>query len=262
MADPSYLDYEADPALNGVGQSSQTRFPEGWPGKFVNDALRWMGAALRGLGNSVLFAPDAEGTPSGRTAGSMALQNADAVTITGGSVNAYGYVPVGTILPVLMSWANFLAVYETYFRPYGWIFCDGRTETNPFTGAAYVAPNLLGRYLVGFDNASVVGTGAGFFGSTSKTTELAGTHNHGGVTGETALTVNQIPPHSHPYTRTTGSAGTSGGGGLGNGATASTGDTGGGQGHLHSIAPDGSHQHAISDIRPLSVMVIPVIRAW
>ena len=262
MADPSYLDYEEDPDLNGVGQPSKTRFAEGWKGYLVNDAMRWLAAAFRRLGDRTLFAPGTADAPAGQLAGSMAMQNVDAVAITGGSISAFGIPPIGSVQQLIMSWANFTLVYDSLIEPFGWVYCDGRTVTIPTSGASYTAPNLLGRYFMALDNPDLVGTGGGLLGSISKTTEPGGDHNHGGVTGETALSVAQLPPHSHPYTRTTGSAGTSGGGGLGNGATASTGDAGSGQGHLHSIGLSGAHTHVVGDIRPPSVMVIPVIRAW
>lgn len=272
MADPTYLDYEEDPDLNGVGQPSKTRFAEGWKGYLVNDAMRWMAAVIRRLGDRSLFAPDAEGVPAAQVAGSMAMQNADAVAITGGTVAAFGYAPVLTVLQVYTTWTTFLSIYEGQYRAYGWLLCDGRTDTNPFTGVAFTTPNLFGRYLMCLDDTSVVGLGGGSFGSTSKTTEAAGTHSHAGSTGLTALTTAQLPPHDHAngnfnrLLRVTGggtATATDAGSDVAiNEAGGIIASVGSGQGHAHGIGSDGSHQHTITDIRPLTAMVIPVIRAW
>jgi hypothetical protein len=61
------------------------------------------------------------------------------------------------------------------------------------------------------------------------------THNHGGSTGSYALTVSDIPPHTHTYFKAgTGPAFYGGSGGFhGNAETSST---GGGNAHSHSVA--------------------------
>lgn len=59
-------------------------------------------------------------------------------------------------------------------------------------------------------------------------------HNHGGLTGSTTLTIEQIPAHTHTQYGVTGAAGSGASGG--DVGTRDTGSTGGGLGHDHTIS--------------------------
>lgn len=115
-----------------------------------------------------------------------------------------GEVPTGGII----MWSGSAASIPT-----GWALCDGSAGT----------PDLRGRFIVG---------AGGSYSPNSSGGSL--------LTGSTALTVDQIPAHSH----TTGYLPDGAGsdipymGGPGYAALESdTGSTGGGNGHTHSILP-------------------------
>lgn len=148
--------------------------------------------------------------------------------------------------------------------PLGWALCNGTNGT----------PDLRDRFIVGAGGGYTVGQTGGATTQTVGTataglhshagltgiagihqhtafTDTAGAHSHGGQTGDHALTVQEIPPHSHPvqYALTyTGQPGSIAGGfnqGGGN-YTESSDNTGGGGGHNHQISSDGGHQHNVS----------------
>lgn len=84
------------------------------------------------------------------------------------------------------------------------------------------------------------------------TSGAGGDHNHSGTTGSTVLTVDQIPAHTHTLTYqiyTGGEAPTYTGLDKNNipsgSSTAGTSETGGGQGHDHTIANSGTHTHTL-----------------
>jgi hypothetical protein len=79
--------------------------------------------------------------------------------------------PIG----IVETWAGTLATI-----PHGFALCDGTIQNGIQT------PNLIDRFILGGGPALVPG---GFGGSK--------THNHGGLTGGTALTIAQMPNHNH-----------------------------------------------------------------
>lgn len=139
--------------------------------------------------------------------------------------------------------------------PTGWALCDGSSGT----------PDLRDRFVVGAGGAYTVNATGGAANSTSST---AGSHNHTGLTGDTALTVSQMPPHNHRlYGHTSGGDGNSENftvspgvagqkdGGFGYTDTGSSAsklieNTGTGLGHNHSITTDGTHSHQVSTLPP------------
>jgi hypothetical protein len=282
----SYRDYEIDPPDNQQGSASATRFPEGWAGKFVNDALAHMGSAMRALGDATLFAPinDSDNVIS-QQAGTLALQDATAVDFAGGilATTVRGSVPVRTLVP----WYGTLAQLNTELPSLllgGWVPCDGRTVINPHTLANYTSPNLLGR-LVGF--ATALGSSPSLTGAASKTSASGGTHNHSGTAnsgGSHTHTGSTASAGSHTHTGTTGGENnnafllvstTAGGSGLTTSGhthsftSSSSGShdhdftTASGGSHTHdlTIASGGSHTHSV-EMDPLAARVIPLIRAW
>lgn len=130
--------------------------------------------------------------------------------------------------------------------PAGWKLCDGGNGT----------PDLRDKFIFCAPALEEVGTSGGSYNGTI-TIQEAGGHTHAGVTGETTLTVAQLPAHSH------GTAGTGSGGTLiqasgnlygntnnyllapgGAGSEFSSSTVGGGNPHTHAIALDGKHSHA------------------
>lgn len=125
--------------------------------------------------------------------------------------------------------------------PTGWVLCDGNNGT----------PNLTDRFIVGAGASYAVGNASG---SISKSTDTVGAHAHSGNTGSTAISIAQMPAHTHS-TDTVPSGGGSewqfqAGPGYNVINGEETGSTGGGEGHTHTISADGSHSHTVSDVRP------------
>lgn len=150
--------------------------------------------------------------------------------------------------------------------PTGWALCNGQTVNNRVT------PDLRGRFIIGAGGTySPAATG----GSSSYSTNLAGSHNHGGSVGSTSLSLSQIPSHNHTVDQLFGQHDDAGSGGPvdrnGNRFEAfngwapddgdgdegdqswfytSTGYAGSSSGHTHSVGTDGSHSHTVSSMPP------------
>jgi hypothetical protein len=121
--------------------------------------------------------------------------------------------------------------------PAGWSLCNGLNGT----------PDLRDKFVVGAGSTYAVGATGG---AVSGTTSAAGAHSHTGVTGSTALTVDQIPSHTHGIQiLSIGPAGASGGTAVGNGA-ATSGATGGGLAHNHTISTQAAHTHTVATLPP------------
>ena len=125
--------------------------------------------------------------------------------------------------------------------PSGWALCDGSNST----------PDLTDRFVIGAGNTHAVDdTG----GTSTPTTAISGAHKHTGNTGAHALTVGQIPAHTHPFFAPQFSGSktidTDPGGNQSTGETNNTGSAGSGQSHRHTISSDGGHTHTISDLQP------------
>lgn len=142
-------------------------------------------------------------------------------------------VPTGTIL----LWSG-----ATVDIPVGWALCDGANGT----------PDLRGRFLVGAGGSYAVdATG----GSASATSSASGDHNHGGSTAGHALTVNEMPSHSHGLS---GKEVYHKGGTeydiLANDGRQSTGTVlnaeGGNNPHSHGIGASGTHTHTVATLPP------------
>lgn len=137
---PSYKDFQPQAEQNtasppvGAGEG-------GFLGKYVNDCLRYVMAALRNLGDITAKLGDNMG-PDTRIAG-MALQDPGNVAITGGSISGVtgGGVPIGSVIPWWGTLADAAALLVD-----GWAICDGRTVNLP-SGGTKVLPDIHGRYL-------------------------------------------------------------------------------------------------------------------
>jgi hypothetical protein len=249
---PDYTDYESTPDDNGSG-SIPRRFPEGgFKGTWVNECFRHMGAVIRLLGDSAAKLPHDSagnrmlGTRNGRM-GTLAFQDADDVEITGGFFRGRGYCFVGALMDFDGTWAEYVEVYAELFAR-GWVVCDGRTVTNPYTNATVVLPDYRGRYRRMFVNTSAAGDK---FGADTRTTTQNGVHEHNGVTGGTALTTANLPIAAAVIEFTQ------------NGDEDSLNQVGSRVAtvHTHTIAEDPGHVHQI-DMLPLSVNVITLKRVW
>ena len=164
------------------------------------------------------------------------------VTATQAALNAP--IPAGLIA----LWSGSIAAV-----PSGWALCNGSNGT----------PDLRDRFIVGAGTTYAVGATGGSLtssaaGGHTHTESSAGGHNHTGVTGDTSLTTNQMPSHTHTWTGTQTSEDnnfTAGSNWLREGSTVqsssftvTTTATGEGAAHNHTIGTDGSHSHTINSV--------------
>lgn len=92
-------------------------------------------------------------------------------------------------------------------------------------------------------------TAAGGDHNHSGSTGQAGAHNHSGNTGGTALTIDQIPSHTHQMEAGVTAAGYITGtvdGNANESGMVTTNATGGGQAHSHTISSESSHAHTVA----------------
>lgn len=277
MSQFRYTDYLPEKEdMMTPGAAGFTRFPSDvFSGARVNDSFAAMGSAVRNLGDKTLFAPvDSEGVVVSQQAGTLALQNANDVSITGGILGQVrGASPVGATIFWHASFRAYLDNY-TILLLMGWVIADGRTVINPYTETEVTAPNLVNLYpRFGTSNAlSVFGsdtqtTADAGLHSHGATTALAGVHLHGGTTGGTSITEAQLPSTVLTEVTISGSGGSVGAG------TATINRTRPGTdsphnhtiaadgGHAHDIGADGVHAHTVT-VTPLSVYLIPLARIF
>jgi hypothetical protein len=246
---PSYLTY-ADNEEDNESGSVPTRFPEGgFKGTWVNQCFRYMAAVIRDLGNNAAKLPlDSNGVPVTTNAGrlsTLAFQDAANVDITGGEIQGRGYVFLGAIMAYDGTWAGYLAVYDAYFAR-GWVVCDGRTVTNPYTGVSVTLPDYRAHYLRMF--AQTAGAGVKF-GADQQTTTAGGARAVG-VTGGTALTAANLPIKDGADQELS----------LGEQEISGV-ETQVATAHTHTVPAIPDHTHIV-DMLPLSVNVIWLKRVW
>jgi hypothetical protein len=139
-------------------------------------------------------------------------------------------LPVGMII---MWYGNVATI------PYGWALCNGDSGT----------PDLRNKFVVGAgDTYNPAATGGA--ASVTATTANNGAHTHSGITGNTALSIAQMPDHTHAGSATvmtpSGSGQSVHNASNQRGTTTLTvANTGGGQGHTHTISSDGAHTHSV-----------------
>lgn len=150
--------------------------------------------------------------------------------------------------------SGIIVMWSGVSTPSGWNLCDGTNGT----------PDLRNRFVVAAGttyplNTSGGSTASSAAGSHTHTEASAGGHNHTGLTGDTALTIAQMPAHEHDlelkYT-TVGGAGSSRQYWtkaavdtlLDGTVTDGTSSEGGGLAHNHTIGTDGAHAHTINSV--------------
>jgi hypothetical protein len=172
---------------------------------------------------------DGDGTPI-----AVALDESGTVIVDTDTIVAILNNYLNDLFPVgmILLWSGSVASI-----PPGWALCNGSNGT----------PDLRDRFVVGAGSTYAVGATGG---ATSGTTSAAGAHSHTGVTGSTALTIDQIPSHTHGIQiLSVGPAGAAGGSAVGNGA-ATSGATGGGLAHNHTISTQAAHTHTVATLPP------------
>lgn len=258
----TWRDYQPEPGDNTA--APPVGAPEGnYRGSVVNDTFRRLMAAVRNLGDTTPKITGA-GDPEA-TIGSMAYQNAGAVAITGGTISSTvaGIVPLRAIVPYGGNLTQAAALAPN------WAICDGRTVNG------IVTPDLRGLFVRAWSDSVAAGSSGGSFDAITSSSN--GAHTHTGSTGSTALTVGQLPAHSHREggSLAGGDAGlttaeqnpTSSGytrpGDYGNQNDSwrwLTEETGSGQGHAHSIGSDGAHTHTVTPVAPPYYALIYIMR--
>jgi hypothetical protein len=142
------------------------------------------------------------------------------------------WVPIGTVC---------LWVYAGAI-PTGWAVCDGRTVTRTDGAGPLTTPNLMGRFILADPTPGSVGGNY----TASANTSSVGNHSHGGVTADTALSIAQMPAHTHGggFANLVGIS--QGGFSQGVNARTQTDSTGGGVAHNHGVFADGGHNHTVT----------------
>jgi hypothetical protein len=238
--------------LNLIKSVLQTQFPNLGAAPVAAtaaDLTAGIGGAVATLmANSVTLNPS--GSALQTIAGPVAVNGTfNAVTI---QQNGVALVPSGLIA----MWSGSASAI-----PAGWLLCNGASGT----------PNLEGMFVLGAGGAYGVGaTGgaasaspttssagshnhggqdliAGPFGMTGSS-DVQGTHSHGGATAGATLSVADLPAHNHNIS-TQGASVAAGANAItviGSGGTYGDGYTGSGSPHAHTISADGAHSHNIS----------------
>lgn len=186
--------------------------------------------------------PALTGTPTAPTPGPSA-GDSEVTTVEYVRDQLYAVVPIGTVI----MWGGATGIY-----PAGWELCDGSTYTRSDGAGDIVSPDLRDRFVVAAGTARTEKSTGGV-DSHSHTTATSGGHNHGGSTGATTLTINEMPAHTHTFTRNVYPNNSTGGAphgwtdGTASGSQVTTTDsTGGGAAHSHTISTDGDHSHSVN----------------
>lgn len=164
-----------------------------------------------------------------------------AVTASDEALNALFEMPKGAI----MLWYG-----ATDTVPSGWAICNGQTVNGLTT------PDLRDRFVVGAGSSFGWGGRGGATTDTAVTSTdgshshgvgvslaAAGSHSHGGSTGGHALTIDEMPAHTHSLVSGSGGSSSYSADADSGSGTQQTGSTGGGSAHSHAISADGSHTH-------------------
>ena len=224
---PSYKEYSSAPDGNNANPPPIGAPEFGFVGKYVNDIMRYMMAVVRTLGDATLKV-DGVTMDGDDVAGSMALQNATAVSILGGTIDG----KVGGAVPLkgIIDYAGTLT--EAAALAPAWGICDGRTVNGVIT------PDLRGLFIQAWSATVNPGsTGGTLTGVTGSAGAIAG--NTGGHT----LTAAELPAGAFmTYADTNGGPGIH----LDDAHTLSdvTNLVGAGTAHTHSISAP-AHTHTV-----------------
>jgi len=134
------------------------------------------------------------------------------IASAGYAITAENGVPRG----VIVMWSGSIADI-----PLGWALCDGTNST----------PDLRDRFVIGARQDD----GVAKTNLTGSLTQSGGATTMTGVSGSHALTISEMPAHTHSYSVSDNYGGAGGGGGpRANNTNGTTGSTGGSAGHIHT----------------------------
>jgi hypothetical protein len=270
----TWNDYAPNPIDNSG--SPPVGAPENVPANQVNNILREVMSVIRKMGDQL--------TASITGLGTMSTQNADAVAITGGTVNATLSGPGGGItnlkaqtlvegpIPAAVFPADATPLNVKVARSSNADTLGGQTwlqlmpvgaiimwwSNNPAPAGWHVCdgtagtPDLRSKFILAAGSGIALGQTGGQF-SYNAVSDTQGSHSHGAAVGYTAITQAQMPSHVHQEV----TGGGAGGGGFHIisqmsvaqslvGLSVNTNPAGGDQGHTHSIGADGNHAHNVS----------------
>lgn len=151
-------------------------------------------------------------------------------------------------------WENLSPSFYS-LAPSGTLLIWDKPESEIPVGWAKVT-SVDGKYLIFTSTEANIGVQVGA-NTVIPTMDPAGGHDHGGVVGDTTLTIAQLPPHSHLIYGPDpgGIAGATVFGGNRGGSPGTTSSTGSGASHNHTISSEADHTHTLVSIdnRPASV---------
>lgn len=172
------------------------------------------------------------------------------VTKTQDELNSTGFsMPIG----VITAWYG-----ASGSVPAGWAICNGQTVARSDGNGDITTPDLRDRTIVGAGSLAAQGAPVGSQTSTVNTgsagehthTIGGGEHTHSGAVLDHALTIEEIPAHSHTVPCGIAEGDNTSNFTNGNnssGPAVNTSTTGGGRGHSHGLQIDSSaHSHTIS----------------
>lgn len=157
--------------------------------------------------------------------------------------------------------SGIIVMWSGVSAPSGWNLCDGTNGT----------PDLRNRFVVSAGTTYPLGSTGGTTtttaaGSHTHTEAAAGSHNHTGLVGDTALTTDQIPAHTHTISGNTTAEDnnyTAGSTMMAEGSIVrgtfsyTTSSVGTGATHNHTIGTDGAHSHTINSVGDHTHSVTP-----
>jgi hypothetical protein len=143
---------------------------------FVTAAVQTANAAVTTTlaAKSNIASPTFSGAPKAPTA---------AVTVANTQIATTAFVH--SLLPtgIILMWSGSVATVPT-----GWALCNGSNGT----------PDLRNRFIIGAGSTYNPNTTGGGL-SLNVTSATGGSHTHGGTTGGTSLSTNQMPNHTHDF---------------------------------------------------------------
>tara|TARA_R110002074_G_scaffold104230_8_gene225068 strand:+ start:497 stop:1585 length:1089 start_codon:yes stop_codon:yes gene_type:complete len=243
-----------------------------------NDRLEGpLDANQQNISDAVLVGGVTQGTNvralDNATTNQLAIPNAGADPTIGGAI----IWTQANLLPTDQRFYNppgSITMFNGDIAPTGWWLCDGSFPFDDTGGGAKPAPDLRGRFVLGYNNTS--GTNPGpttgpieidtllsTGGDYERIASIAPSHNHSGVSGDTTLSEGQMPAHTHKLGEVGDNESSSGLIGAGGfqypQAEYTSRSAGGGLPHSHTTDSDGVHNHLLDKDQMAPYVVLSFI---